>query len=147
MFYTAQITRTNPACFVFLIDQSESMAQPFVGGATKQIKSVALADAINRLLQNLVLRSAKDDGIRDYFHISVIGYGKKVHAGLGGKLPFDALLPISRISEQPLRMETRTKMVPVSGGAPPKRRSSFRSGSMRKRTVGPPCARRWRRRV
>src|SRR6185503_6583023 len=97
MPYTAQISRTNPACVLLLIDQSQSMADPFSGGLTDQTKSTAVADAVNRLLQNLVLRSAKADGVRDYFHIGVIGYGKTVRAGLGGKLPYEALIPISRL--------------------------------------------------
>ena len=29
MPYAAELSRTNPTCFVFLIDQSSSMAEPF----------------------------------------------------------------------------------------------------------------------
>jgi hypothetical protein len=31
MPYAAEITRTNPTCFVFLVDQSSSMLEPFGG--------------------------------------------------------------------------------------------------------------------
>src|SRR5207247_2273711 len=55
MPYTAQISRTNPACILLLIDQSRSMAEPFVGLAD-QNKAGVVADAVNRLLQNVVLR-------------------------------------------------------------------------------------------
>ena len=79
-------------------------------------KATAVADAINRLLQNLVLRSAKAEGIQDYFHVGVIGYGKTIRAGFGGKLPFEVFVPISRLGENPLRMETRTKMNPDGRG-------------------------------
>jgi hypothetical protein len=109
MPYSAQISRTNPACILFLIDQSGSMADP-IPGSTPQSKASVVADAINRLLQNLVLRSAKGDGVRDYFRVGVIGYGKGIQAGLGGKIPFDILIPISRVGDFPLRVETRTKM-------------------------------------
>jgi hypothetical protein len=109
MPYSAQISRTNPACLLFLIDQSGSMAEPFPG-STPQSKAATVADAINRLLQNVVLRSAKADGVRDYFRVGVIGYGKEIKAGLGGKLPFDVLIPISRVGDFPLRVETRTKL-------------------------------------
>jgi hypothetical protein len=115
MPYTAQISRTNPACILLLIDQSKSMSEPFVGMAD-QTKAVMVADAVNRLLQNLVLRSAKSDGVRDYFHVGVIGYGKSVRAGLGGTIPHEILLPISQLGDRPLRIENRTKMAPDGAG-------------------------------
>ena len=110
MPYSAQITRTNPACILFLIDQSQSMSEPCVDGDL-QTKSQMVADAINRLLQNVVLRSAKADGVRDYFRVGVLGYGKGIKAGLGGSVPFEVLVPVSRVGDFPLRVETRTKMV------------------------------------
>jgi hypothetical protein len=74
MPYLAELSRTNPTCMVFLIDQSRSMAEPF-GAQPEKPKAQGVADGINRLLQNLVLKCAKADGIRDYFHIGVVGYG------------------------------------------------------------------------
>ena len=115
MPYSAQISRTNPACILLLIDQSHSMGEPFVGLAD-QSKSQVVADSVNRLLQNLVLRSAKADGVRDYFHVGVIGYGKALKAGLDGQLPYDVLIPISKLSDKPLRIETRNKLVPDGAG-------------------------------
>lgn len=116
MPYTAQISRTNPACVLLLIDQSESMSQPFAGDAAGRTKADTVADAVNRLLQNLVLRSAKADGVRDYFHAGVIGYGAGLRAGLGGRVPYDVLVPVSRLSDRPLRVETRTRQVPDGAG-------------------------------
>ncbi len=98
MPYSAPITRTNPACLLFLIDQSGSMADPFVGAGGAS-KAVAVADAVNRLLQNVVLRSAKADGVRDYFRVGVLGYGKTVTAGLGGAAPFSVLIPVSKVGD------------------------------------------------
>jgi len=114
MPYGAQISRTNPACLVFLIDQSKSMSEPYGGG--NQTKAEMVADALNRLIQNLVLRSAKADGVRDYFRIGVIGYGAGIKAGLGGSVPFNILLPVSRVGNSPLRLETRTKSIPDGAG-------------------------------
>jgi hypothetical protein len=65
MPYTAEISRTNPTSFLFLVDQSSSMLEPFGAQPHKQ-KAEGVADAINRLLQNLVLKCAKSEGIRDY---------------------------------------------------------------------------------
>lgn len=115
MPYSAPISRNNPACLLFLIDQSKSMNQPFVGG-TGQSKAVVVADALNRLIQNVVLRSAKADGVRDYFRLGVIGYGDGVQAGLGGCVPLNVLMPVSQVGDKPLRMETRTKLTPDGAG-------------------------------
>jgi hypothetical protein len=115
MPYSAPISRANPACVLLLIDQSGSMADPFTQ-MPGQTKAGAVADAVNRLLQNLVLRSAKADGVRDYFHVGVIGYGKDVWAGLGGTLPADVLIPISRLEDHPLRIDDRTRLIPDGAG-------------------------------
>jgi len=115
MPYAAEITRTNPTCFIFLVDQSSSMLEPFGGQANKQ-KSEGVADAINRLLQNLILKCAKSDGIRDYFFVGVIGYGGRVVSALGGNLAGQTLVPISAIANNPLRVEKRTRKVDDGAG-------------------------------
>ena len=115
MTYAAPITRTNPACLLFLIDQSKSMADPFIAG-TGQTKAGVVADALNRLIQNVVLRSAKADGVRDYFRVGVLGYGQSVKAGLGGATPHNVLIPVSQLGAHPLRVETRTKLIPDGVG-------------------------------
>ena len=51
MPYEAEISRTNPSMFLFLIDQSGSMKDKFGGGTGNKDEKVA--DAINKLLQNL----------------------------------------------------------------------------------------------
>jgi hypothetical protein len=91
------------------------MEDPF-GGDTSGSKSQAVADAINRLLQNLVLRCAKAEGVRDYFYVGVIGYGNKVGSAFEGVLSGDDLIPISEISEQPLKIEERIQKVPDGAG-------------------------------
>src|SRR5438105_872397 len=109
MRYTAEISRTNPTCFLFLVDQSESMMRPFA--ATNKLKAQGVADAINRLLQNLILKCAKSDGIRDYFHVGVIGYGVTVESALGGELRGHCLMPISEVAKNPVRFEERVRKV------------------------------------
>src|SRR3954453_10959288 len=103
MPYTAEISRTNPSCFLFLIDQSGSMAEPF-GGQPEKRKAHEVATAINRLLQTLVLRCAKGQGVLDRFHVGVIGYGQTTaHTALGGPLAGQTLVPISKLAANPLR--------------------------------------------
>jgi hypothetical protein len=115
MPYTAELSRANPTCFIFLIDQSSSMAEPF-GAQPEKPKAEGVADGINRLLQNLVLKCAKGDGIRDYFHVGVIGYGARVGWALGGQLAGQKLVPISVIANHPLKVEQRTRKVDDGAG-------------------------------
>jgi hypothetical protein len=82
-------------------------------GATK---AQALADAINKLLQTLCVKCAKEEGIRDYFHVGVIGYGIQVGPAFAGSLSGRELVPISDVGGMPARVETRTKKVPDGAG-------------------------------
>lgn len=119
--YAAEISRNNPAMILFLLDQSGSMQELFdpedIQLATDTItKAQALADAINKLLQNLVIKCSKEDGIRDYFHIGVIGYGSQVGPALSGSLAGRDLVPISEVGATPARMEIRKKKVSDGAG-------------------------------
>src|SRR5882724_9352666 len=116
MAYSAEISRGNPSCLVFLIDQSGSMADTFGAGEGNQKKADGVADAINRLLQNLVIKCAKEEGIRDYFHICVIGYGARVGPAFAGALAGRQLVPISEVGNGPARVEQRNKKVPDGAG-------------------------------
>jgi hypothetical protein len=117
MPYVAEISRANPSCFIFLIDQSGSMQDPFGSVDGQKTKAASLADAINRLLQNLVIKCAKSEGIRDYYHVAVIGYGGMgVRPAFTGKLSGRELVPISEIGNHPARLEMRSKMVEDGAG-------------------------------
>jgi hypothetical protein len=117
MPYSAEISRTQPAALIFLLDQSASMQDAFGGAEQKgdaaPSKARVLTDVVNGLLQNLVLRCAKEEGVRDYFHIGVIGYGERVQPlvvpteghGVAG------LVPVSHLAEHPLRLEARIRRV------------------------------------
>ena len=73
MPYTADISRNNPGCFLFLLDQSGSMTGA-LGGQPGLRKMDAAADAINRVLDAVSQRCSQGMDIRDYFHIGVITY-------------------------------------------------------------------------
>src|ERR687884_671993 len=107
MPYQAEISRSNPTCFVFLLDQSGSMSDPFAGSAGRS-KADELATIINRLLASLVIRCSKDEGVRDYFEVGVFGYG-----GSGVKPVLDGtpIVPIGRLADEPLRVEDRLQKV------------------------------------
>ena len=133
--YTAEISRNNPSMILFLLDQSGSMQEVFdpdniqamkepvtVDGktfthtASGPTKAQALADAINKLLQNLCIKCAKEEGVRDYFHVGVIGYGTQVGPAFAGSLSGRDLVPISEVGGSPARIETRTKKVSDGAG-------------------------------
>jgi hypothetical protein len=111
-YTNTEITRQNPSCFVFLIDQSSSMAAAFGDGQTK---AGAVALALNNLLRNLILTCSKSEGIRDYFDVAVIGYGRYVGPAWGGALAGRELVPISEVARSVLRMNEHT--VEVAPGA------------------------------
>jgi hypothetical protein len=114
--YDAEISRTNPGCFLFLIDQSGSMSDPFSSNKTVP-KSRAVADAINRLLANLVLKCTKDDGIRNYFDVGVVGYGNpEVVPAFQGALAGHELVKMEALGNNPLRVEERTQQFPDGAG-------------------------------
>jgi hypothetical protein len=115
MSHTAEISRANPTCFLFLIDQSGSMQDAWAGEPGKQ-KADVLATIINRLLQNLVLRCAKEEGVRDYFDIGVLGYGNTVGPAFSGALAGRDLVPISDVANMPARIEERQKKVEDGAG-------------------------------
>jgi hypothetical protein len=108
MPYSAEISRRNPTCFLFLIDQSGSMSAPF-GNAVGLSKAQALADAINRLLDALVDRCTKGEQVLDRYFIGVIGYGARVDFALGGALQGRSLVPVSELAQHPLRVEDRKR--------------------------------------
>jgi hypothetical protein len=110
--YSAEISRQHPGCLIFLVDQSGSMEEPIAGGSGEKKKQV-VADAINRLLYNTVLRCAKEDGVRPYFHIGVWSYGgaSQVERAFGSDL-----LTITEIADRPKRTEQRRRRVPDGAG-------------------------------
>jgi len=116
MAYTAEISRDNPALVIFLIDQSRSMGERLGNGEDHRTKAQCVADALNRLLQNLAIKATKADGVRDYFWVSAIGYGHPV-GSIFSNFPSVDPVQISRIADSPLRLEQRT-IVSVDGETP-----------------------------
>lgn len=133
MPYSAEISRAQPSALILLLDQSASMQDPFGGAETRgddlPSKARVLADAVNRLIQDLILRCAKEDGVRDYFYVGVVGYGDRVQTLIqrdreeAAEVP--ELVPVSALAERPLRLEERLKRVPDGAGGLTDRRVRF----------------------
>lgn len=115
MPYTAEIKRTNPSCLIFLIDQSGSMADAY-GDDSGISKANALADVLNKLIQNLVIKCSRSESVWDFYNIAVIGYGEKVGPAFAGTLAGQELVPISTVANNPARVEDRKKKTSDGAG-------------------------------
>jgi hypothetical protein len=114
MTYQAQISRSNPAAFLFVVDQSGSMSDKMTSGKSK---AEFVADALNKTLMNVITRCTKAEGVRDYFEIGVIGYGGTgAGNGFSGPLGAQVLNPISAIEQNPVRVEDRKKKMDDGAG-------------------------------
>src|SRR2546425_6382853 len=103
MAYQAEISRKNPGCFLFLVDQSESLEDPFGGGEAGRRKAGELAAILNKLIHNLCLRCSKSDSIYDYFYVGVLGYsGDSCKTALGGGLSGRSVGPIHGMGHKPV---------------------------------------------
>jgi curved DNA-binding protein CbpA len=119
MSYKAEISRTNPTLFVFLLDQSGSMSGQFGGQSSGISKASGVADAINRMLSNLAIRCSQGETVRDYFHISILGYGAQsgqVSPALSGALAGKEVVTIGEIDRSPARIEDRVIKQPDGAG-------------------------------
>ncbi|MEZ0579853.1 hypothetical protein [Nocardioides sp. MH1] len=111
MTHERRVDRLNPALILILVDQSESMDEGIAGGPTP--KSTAVAEQINNLIYELVLRCVKNprEAPRPYFFVDVIGYSTdgSGHVVLRRELGESAadpygLMSTTELAERPLRI-------------------------------------------
>jgi hypothetical protein len=108
MPYSAEISRSQPTAFLFVIDQSTSMRDLLPTGKTK---ADFVADVLNKTIYQLIIRSTKADGVRNYFDVGVLAYGRTVGSGFGGSLRSSVMHSLSDVEKNPLRIDARTKRV------------------------------------
>jgi hypothetical protein len=114
MSYSAEISRSNPTAFIFLVDQSGSMDDKL---SNERSKAQQVSDVLNRTLATLITRCTKAEGTRNYFEIGVIGYGGSgAYNGFQGGLATSLIHPISAIEAAPLRIEERKKKMDDGAG-------------------------------
>ena len=112
--YNAEISRSNPTAFLFMVDQSGSMDDKMSSGRSK---AQQVAEVLNRTLATIIIRCTKAEGTRNYFDIGVIGYGDDgAYNGFHGALGSSVLHPISAIEASPLRIEERQKKTDDGAG-------------------------------
>lgn len=104
--YEQEITRVHRSAFVIAIDQSQSMIENVIFEGMTISKAAAVAKITDALLYELTLRARRDDGIRNYFDIAVLGYADdEVYPLIDPKRSF---IPVSEIYD--LKSD-RTKVV------------------------------------
>ena len=114
--YSQEISRQNKACFLFLLDQSFSMAELLGNSASR--KCDELVNAINGWLQNMAIRASGDEGIKDWMDIGVLGYRTDQNANpiiqsvLQGPLAGRTIVSISEIGSAPARIDNRLQYIP-----------------------------------
>ena len=87
MSHKAEISRRNPTCFLFLIDQSGSMSDHIQGNPEAPKKAEFIADAINKVIQTLTVTASPELVPWRYYQIGVLGYGSEVSKPLANIFP------------------------------------------------------------
>ncbi|MEI5101073.1 VWA domain-containing protein [Streptomyces sp. PmtG] len=118
MAYQQRIDRRRPGCFLFLVDQSGTMALS-IGGSAMVHKGQALSDTVNDVLYAVLIECTKDvreEEPRHYFDVGVIGYGGHgTVAPVVGAPGRDPLVPSAQLPRY-ARVETREKLLPDGQG-------------------------------
>ena len=94
--YSQEITRKHRTAFVLLLDRSTSMQQRVQFGRMTATKAEVVAYTANTLITELLDRSRRSDGIRDYYDIAVIGYCADRVESL---LPLDGFVSIKSLAQ------------------------------------------------
>jgi len=77
-------------------------------------KSDWATSSVNRFIEQLCLRSAKDDSVIPLFDVGVIGYNRSASSLLEGTSNKKVFLPVSELAEAPLYL--KEKVVDMDGG-------------------------------
>lgn len=118
MTYEQRVDRSHPALVIFLVDQSESMSAALWG--TGSSKAQAVADQLNTLIYDLVLRSTKSPTKppQPYFFVGVIGYSTDPKRAEDAGPPL-GLLSITYLAQNPLRVDRVAGRLPGQTVASP----------------------------
>ena len=59
--YNAEISRSQPTAYLFLVDQSGSMSDQMASASRSKAQFVA--DVLNKTLRDLIVRCTRDEGV------------------------------------------------------------------------------------
>lgn len=107
--YEQTFSRQNPGCIIFLVDRSDSMKEPWAG--TGSTLAEGAAQAINKILFELGIKSTKKHGVPMYlyFYVGIYGYGvcprrggEGVESALPEALADRGIVPLPELADHPL---------------------------------------------
>ena len=99
--YSQEITRCHRAAIVIAVDQSSSMSGRMMLNDWEISKAEAVSMVIGRLIDELILRSYRDNGYRHYYDIALIGYSEdRAYSLLGEEMAF---YPITMLAGRNVR--------------------------------------------
>ena len=105
--YTQSITRAHRTAFLLLIDQSGSMNEPLCFRGREMTKAEAVAAITNDLIFELIERARRDDGVRDYYDLTVLGYSGDDE--VRSLLPEDRkTMSVGELARMPIPLRTET---------------------------------------
>lgn len=99
--YNQSITRAHRTAFILLIDGSGSMAEELRFRGQIVSKATAVATITNELIFELMERTRRTEGVRNYYDVAILGYGgeDRVYTLLDGEQP---LIPITELAKRPV---------------------------------------------
>lgn len=101
--YSNEITRRHRAAIVIAIDQSCSMGGRMMLNDWDLSKAEVVSMVAGRLIDELIMRSHRDNGYRHYYDIALVGYsGDSVYSLLGEEFAF---YPITMLAGRTVRKE------------------------------------------
>lgn len=106
MSYSQPLSQANPGCFIFLLDQSDSMSDSW---GTTGSREDQVADILNKFLQEIIGECDFGDLIKDRVYLSVIGYGSSVGSAFSGVLAGKDSVKISEINANPIEIQKKTR--------------------------------------
>ena len=112
--YRQLVTHNRRAAIVFLIDCSLSMLQQTRIGATECSKIKMVELMCNMMIEELVVRCSRHDGVNNYYDIAALGYSQM---GVESLLPGDAegFMPVDKLSELMPMPTTITSRAEING--------------------------------
>ena len=98
------LSSPNPGCFVILVDQSESMNEPWKTSTKAEVATLI----VSSLIYGLGLSCDTPQEIRDRCHVSVISYGAEVECLIDGM--------ISDVFHSPIATRKDTRLISDGAG-------------------------------
>lgn len=109
--YSQEITRCHRAAIVIAVDQSSSMSGRLGLNGASLTKAEAVTMVAGSLIDELILRSCRDNGYRHYYDIAIVGYsGERVYSLLGDELCFYPITALAgrKVDKIPYAMDYHT---------------------------------------